>query len=420
MEKTYSRVKYACYASNITMAVVGNLPPVLFLTFRNFYGISYTLLGTLVLINFLTQLGVDLIFSFFSHKFNIVMTVKITPVIAAAGLVLFSLAPTLFPNAVYAGLVLGTFIFAASSGLAEVLLSSVVGAIPSENPDKEMSKLHSIYAWGVVGVIIVATVYLLLFDNKYWQWLSLGLSLVPLISFALFWRAKFPKMETPERATGALALMKSKALWLCVFGIFLGGASEVSMAQWSSGYLEQALQIKKAWGDVFGVAGFGFMLGLGRTLYAKKGKNIERVLFLSALGAFVCYVVAILSNVAVIGLIACAMTGFCTAMLWPGSLIVAAEKMPKAGVFMYAMMAAGGDFGASAGPQLVGAVTDAVAESGWAVKLADSLHLSVEQLSMKVGMAVGAIFPLLATFVFLYIWKTKKKKQEGLPLQTNE
>ncbi|MBE7100079.1 MAG: MFS transporter [Clostridiales bacterium] len=419
MDKCYSRVKYACYASNITMAVIGNLPPVLFLTFRNLYGISFTLLGTLVLINFLTQLSVDLIFSFFSHKFNIILTVKLTPVIAALGLVLFSLAPTLFPNAVYAGFVLGTFIFAASSGLAEVLLSSVVGAIPSENPDKEMSKLHSIYAWGVVAVIIIATVYLLLFDNKYWQWLSLGLSLVPLISFALFLGAKFPKMETPEKATGALALMKSKALWLCVFGIFLGGASEVSMAQWSSGYLEEALKIKKVWGDVFGVAGFGLMLGLGRTMYAKKGKNIEKVLFLSALGAFACYVVAILSNIAIIGLIACAMTGFCTAMLWPGSLIVAAEKMPTAGVFMYAMMAAGGDLGASAGPQLVGAVTDAVAKSGWAVELADSLHLSIEQLSMKAGMAVGAIFPLLAIFVFLCIWKTKKK-QDGLPLQTNE
>ena len=419
MDKCYSRVKYACYASNITMAVIGNLTPVLFLTFRNLYGISFTLLGTLVLINCLTQLSVDLIFSFFSHKFNIILTVKLTPVIAALGLVLFSLAPTLFPNAVYAGLVLGTFIFAASSGLAEVLLSSVVGAIPSENPDKEMSKLHSIYAWGVVAVIIIATVYLLLFDNKYWQWLSLGLSLVPLISFALFLGAKFPKMETPEKATGALALMKSKALWLCVFGIFLGGASELSMAQWSSGYLEEALKIKKVWGDVFGVAGFGLMLGLGRTMYAKKGKNIEKVLFLSALGAFACYVVAILSNVAIIGLVACAMTGFCTAMLWPGSLIVAAEKMPTAGVFMYAMMAAGGDLGASAGPQLVGAVTDAVAKSGWAVELADSLHLSIEQLSMKAGMAVGAIFPLLAIFVFLCIWKTKKK-QDGLPLQTNE
>ena len=65
------RVQYACYSANITMAVVGNLSPVLFLTFRSLYGISFSLLGLLVLINFVTQLGVDLVFSFFSYKFNI-------------------------------------------------------------------------------------------------------------------------------------------------------------------------------------------------------------------------------------------------------------------------------------------------------------------------------------------------------------
>ena len=60
-----TRLRYACYATNCTMAVVGNLPPILFITFRELYGISYSLLGLLVLTNFCTQLTVDLIFSFF-------------------------------------------------------------------------------------------------------------------------------------------------------------------------------------------------------------------------------------------------------------------------------------------------------------------------------------------------------------------
>jgi len=88
MEQKYGRLKFACYTTNITMAVIGNLPPVLFLTFRNLYGISYSLLGLLVLINFITQLGIDLIFSFFSHKFNISKTVKLTPLIATVGLLI--------------------------------------------------------------------------------------------------------------------------------------------------------------------------------------------------------------------------------------------------------------------------------------------------------------------------------------------
>ena len=64
----YGRLKAACYMSNTTMAVVANLPPLLFLTFRSMYGISYSLLGMLVLVNFSTQLSVDLIFSFFPYN----------------------------------------------------------------------------------------------------------------------------------------------------------------------------------------------------------------------------------------------------------------------------------------------------------------------------------------------------------------
>ena len=130
------RVKYACYSANITMSVVGNLSPVLFLTFRSLYGISYSLLGLLVLINFVTQLIIDLIFSFFSHKFNIKKTLIIMPSLSVIGLWVYALSPVIFPHNVYTGLVIGTIIFSAGSGLAEVLLSPVIAALPSDDPDR--------------------------------------------------------------------------------------------------------------------------------------------------------------------------------------------------------------------------------------------------------------------------------------------
>ena len=410
MDKTYSRVKYACYASNITMAVVGNLPPVLFLLFRNLYGISFTFLGTLVLINFLTQLGIDLIFSFFSHKFNIVLTVKITPVIAAVGLTLFALAPTLFPNAVYAGLVLGTFIFAASSGLAEVLLSSVVGAIPSENPDKEMSKLHSIYAWGVVGVVIFSTLFLLLFGGAYWQILVLLFIAVPVFALIMYHGTHFPEMATPEKVSGARSRLKNKGIWLCVLAIFLGGSAECTMAQWCSSYLEKAIGIEKVWGDIFGVALFAVMLGLGRSLYAKYGRSITKVLLCCAIGSTVCYLVAAVSPIPVIGLIACGLTGIATSMLWPGNLIVASDKFPAGGVFIFALMAAGGDSGAAFGPQLVGLITDGVMTIDGVSSFAQNFGMTAEQLGMKTGMLVGALFPLIAVGIYVYMIKKWNSK----------
>jgi hypothetical protein len=80
------------------MSVVSNLPPLLFLTLRPLYGISYTLLGLLVVINFVTQLIVDLIFSFFSHRFNIEKAVRMTPLITAIGLIFYALWPYVFPG----------------------------------------------------------------------------------------------------------------------------------------------------------------------------------------------------------------------------------------------------------------------------------------------------------------------------------
>ena len=68
--KQAKHTKYACYFAYLAMSSIFSLPPLLFNTFRAMYGISYTLLGTLVLINFCTQLTVDLIFTFFTKYFK--------------------------------------------------------------------------------------------------------------------------------------------------------------------------------------------------------------------------------------------------------------------------------------------------------------------------------------------------------------
>lgn len=408
MKTNYTRLKAACYTMNMTMSVVGNLSPVLFLTFRTLYDISYALLGFLVLINFVTQLTVDLIFSFFSHRFNIAKAVKTGPILGAVGLLIYAAWPLLFPNAVYVGLVAGTIVFSAASGLAEVLLSPVIAAIPAEDPDREMSKLHSIYAWGVVLVVVFSTLFLLLFGNRNWQWLALIFTLIPITSAILFSGSEIPHMDTPERVSGALRFLRKKELWLCFAAIFLGGASEVVMAQWSSSYLEQALGIPKLWGDVLGVALFAVALGSGRSLYAKIGKNITRVLFMGAVGATACYLITAIANIPVIGLIACAFTGFCVSMMWPGCLVVASDRIPNGGVFIFAMMAAGGDLGASVGPQLVGIITDAVIANPAAVQFAQTLSLAPDQLGMKIGMLTGMLFPLAAIPLYFHLMKTHK------------
>lgn len=416
MDKNTRLVRLGCYASNISMSVVGNLSPLLFLTFHELYGISYSLLGLLVLINFCTQLGIDLVFSFFSHKFNIPLAVKCAPFLTMAGLVIYALSPVIFPSFVYIGLCIGTVLFSMASGFCEVLISPVIAALPSDDPDRDMSKLHSIYAWGVVAVAVISTVFLYFCGRENWQWLPVIFIVIPIAAVIFFAKAKLPEMATPEKTSGAIRFLKNGGVWLCVLGIFLGGAAEVTMAQWASSYIEQALGLDKIWGDIFGVAIFAVTLGLGRSLYAKYGKNIARALFFGAIGATACYLIAAIMPVSpvifpIFGLIACALTGFCVSMMWPGSLIVASDRYPQGGVMIFALMAAGGDFGASVGPQLVGVITDVAESNKSLVSAAQSIGLSPDQLGMKLGMIVGMLFPLIAIAVYATYLKSYKNKK---------
>lgn len=185
------------------------------------------------------------------------------------------------------------------------------------------------------------------------------------------------------------------------------------MTQWCSSFLERALGISKTLGDIFGLALFAFFLGLGRTLYAKCGKNVFYVLLFGMAGAFLCYLLAALSPLPILSLIGCVFTGFCTSMLWPGTLIYMEEKHPNPGVVPFALMAAGGDAGASVGPQMIGAIVDRVQFSDWGIALAERLALDTEQLGLKVGVLIASLFPLLGVFVLLYMgryYASQKKK----------
>ena len=48
----FKLTKLSCYSAYFTMSSIFSLPPLLFATLQDMYGISYTLLGTLVLTNF--------------------------------------------------------------------------------------------------------------------------------------------------------------------------------------------------------------------------------------------------------------------------------------------------------------------------------------------------------------------------------
>lgn len=401
----FKRTKFACYAAYFTMSSIFCLPPMLFVTFHETYGISYTLLGALVVANFVTQLGIDLIFSAFSRHFPISKIVKIMPIITCLGLALYALIPWLFPEMAYWGLLAGTVIFSVSAGLSEVLLSPTIAAIPSDNPQRDMSMLHSLYAFGVLTMVAVSSVFLKIFGTENWMYLTLILAVLPLIPAVLFMLSPMPDMGTSEQtvSTGS-SRRRIIGLALCVGCIFCGSCAENAMSNWISGFMETSLRIPKELGDIFGMAGFAVLLGIARIGYAKFGKKIAPVLLIGMIGAVVCYLVVGLSSHVVPAFIACVLTGLFTSMLWPGTLILMEENIPNAGVTAFALMAAGGDLGASVAPQLLGAVTDAVSASSFAANSANP-----DELGMKIGMLACSLFPILGVIIVIITIRYFKK-----------
>ena len=278
------------------------------------------------------------------------------PLLTSLGLTVYAVIPAIFPQFAYFGLVLGTLIFSVAAGLCEVLLSPTIAALPSDTPEKDMSMLHSLYAWGVLAVVVISTVFLNLFGRENWMYLTLFLALLPLIASYLFFTSPMPKMDLTHNTSSEDLGKRNFGLLLCVGCIFLGSASENTMSNWISGYMENALHVSKTTGDILGMATFAILLGMVRTWYAKYGRNISTFLLCSMAGALICYLIVGLSSNTILSFLGCILTGCFTSMLWPGTLILMEEKIPHAGVAAYALMAAGGDFGASIAPQMMGII----------------------------------------------------------------
>jgi len=418
MTPNYKRTKLACYSAYFTMSSIFILPPLLFATLQDTYNISYTLLGTLVLANFCTQMLVDLLFSLFAKKFNAKMLVRITPLITSLGLVIYALVPTFLPQFAYAGLLAGTIVFSIASGLSEVMLSPTIAALPSDNPQRDMSMLHSLYAFGILFVIVLSTAFFALFGSHNWMYLTLFFAALPVIAAVMFMLSPMPDLQKgAQQERSKRTGKRTLGLALCVACIFFGSCAENTMSNWISGYMENALHIDKAIGDLVGMAAFAVLLGLTRITYAKFGKNIFRMLTVGMIGAAVCYLVVAFSSHPIPALAACVLTGIFTSMLWPGALIMMEENVTGVGVAAYALMASGGDLGASVAPQLMGIVTDAVSASDLGLRLAGQLGLSAEQVGLKAGMLVCSLFPIIGIAVLLFtVHFFKKCKRTGIVL----
>ncbi len=147
------RIVWRCYLGMFIQAMVINVTPLLFLPLRNEFELSFEQIGRLILVNFLTQMLVDLLCTAFADRLHLRALIVAANALSALGLWIFAGAPYLLANP-YAGLMLGTVVFSVGCGLLEVLLSPLIHALPAVNKSGAMALLHAFYPILMVPVIL--------------------------------------------------------------------------------------------------------------------------------------------------------------------------------------------------------------------------------------------------------------------------
>ena len=90
---SYSSTVSACYIGYVCQAAVNNLAPLLFIIFQTRYSMSYDKISMLILINFITQLLVDLGSVKLSKHMSVRSMTILAHIMCAAGLIMMGTLP---------------------------------------------------------------------------------------------------------------------------------------------------------------------------------------------------------------------------------------------------------------------------------------------------------------------------------------
>ena len=375
-------------------AVVNNFVPLLFVVFQDSYHIPLSQITALITINFLIQLGVDLLSAGVVDKLGYRTCVLLAHGCAAVGLVLLAFLPDLRPNP-FAGILIAVGIYAVGGGLIEVLISPILEACPTKNKEKAMSLLHSFYCWGHVGVVLISTVFFQLAGVGNWRILTVLWALIPVGNLVLFAGAPIYSLhEEGETGLTLRELFTKKIFWILMLMMMCAGASEQAVSQWASIFAEKGLGVSKTVGDLAGPMAFAALMGTSRLIYGKYGDrlNLNRFMTLSCFLCIAAYgCISLIPNAAV-GLAGCAVCGFSVGILWPGTFSKASAAVKGGGTAMFALLALAGDLGCSGGPTLAGAVSSRCGDN------------------LRMGILAAVIFPVLLLAGMLLLSRQKPVK----------
>ena len=387
-QNNYKKTLIACYLGFVTQAISANFAPLLFLTFKNTYGITLEKIAMIPMVFYLTQLFVDYAATEFADKLGYRICVVASQVLSAFGIASMCILPEIMPTP-FSGILTSVILYAIGSGLIEVLVSPIVEACPFENKSGMMSLLHSFYCWGAMGVILGSTLFFTIFGINNWKILTLIWAIIPLYNAFNFIKCPIDRLPDSDESMGIRQLFQMPLFCLMILLMVCSGASEACMAQWASAFTESALGVSKTVGDLAGPCLFAMFMGISRMLYGKFSEKLDliRVMLSCGILCTVCYLLASLSTLPILGLIGCALCGSAVGIMWPGSISISSQNCPRGGTAMFAFLALAGDLGAMISPAMVGSLAERAGGN------------------LKIGLFVATVFPIVLVFGLLLLKK---------------
>lgn len=395
--KKYMSTKIACYTGYFVQAIINNLAPLFYVIFQNEFEINYTKISWLIMLNFVTQLFVDIMSVKVIEKLGYRVSIVLAHVFSSLGLFLLGVLPRAMENH-YIGLIIPIIIYATGSGLIEVLVSPIVEGLPLENKSGEMSLLHSFYCWGQMSVVLLTTIAIKFAGSENWVYAPMLWAIIPFINMFMFMKVPiFPPVPEGEVEMKVSELFRSGTFILLALLMLCAGASELAMSQWASTFAEESLGVDKLTGDLLGPCLFALLMASARVVFGLVGDKVDvkKVLTFSAGLCVTAYLLSTLSKSPIVSLIGCGLCGLSVATMWPGVFSFAAKIFPRGGTPLFAMLAVFGDFGCAFGPWLAGVVSDGVRAS----------TMTFDPL--KFGLMIAVVFPI--TMIITISVLSKKK-----------
>ena len=199
MQPNYNKTRRACYRGYIVQGVINNLSPLFFVIFQRDYQVTYGMLSSLILFNFVTQILVDVLCVKFVDRIGYRAAGVTAHLFSTVGLLLLGLLPRSLPSP-FAGLAIATVVCAIGGGIVEVIVSPIVDSLPSDAKDAKMSLLHSFYSWGQVGVVLLTTLAVRLLGEDLWWVLPLAWAVLPAFNTVAFLRVPLrPTVSQEEK-----------------------------------------------------------------------------------------------------------------------------------------------------------------------------------------------------------------------------